>query len=110
LVTPINKKGTKCDPGNYRPVSLTSVPCKILESLIREKIIDHHMKNNLIQESQYEFMHRNSCATNLISFLDSLTEVRDKDKVADIIYQILESLRQGFPPMSAQEAGGRRSE
>jgi hypothetical protein len=92
LVTTIYKKGTRCDPGNYRPVSFTSVPCKILESLIREKIMDHHMKNNLIQESQHKFMHRSSCSTNLISFLDSLIEVRAKGKVVDMIYQILESL------------------
>ena len=31
-VTPIFKKGSKSDPGNYRPVSLTSIACKVLES------------------------------------------------------------------------------
>ena len=34
-VTPIFKKGKKCDPSNYRPISLTSVVCKITESLVR---------------------------------------------------------------------------
>jgi len=37
-VSSIFKKGSKLDAGNYRPVSLTSVPCKILESLIRDNI------------------------------------------------------------------------
>jgi hypothetical protein len=29
-VTPIYKKGKKSDPSNYRPVSLTSISCKLL--------------------------------------------------------------------------------
>ena len=35
-VVPIFKKGNRCKAGNYRPVSLTSVVCKILESLLRD--------------------------------------------------------------------------
>ena len=40
-VVPIYKKGQKQQPGNYRPVSLTSIPCKILESLIRDSLMEH---------------------------------------------------------------------
>ena len=40
-VTPIFKKGAKNKTDNYRPVSLTSILCKILESLIRDKLMDH---------------------------------------------------------------------
>jgi hypothetical protein len=55
-VTPIFKKGTKGDPGNYRPVSLTSVPCKILESIIKDRVMNHLLENNLIRKSQHGFM------------------------------------------------------
>ena len=38
-VIAIFKKGTKSIPGNYRPVSLTCVCCKLLESIIRYAVV-----------------------------------------------------------------------
>ncbi len=46
-VTPIFKKGSKASPLNYRPVSLTSVSCKIVESVIRDALTDHLGWNKL---------------------------------------------------------------
>ena len=86
VVTPIFKKGTKGDPANYRPVSLTSIPCKIFESIIKDCIMKHLLENNLIKESQHGFMPGRSCATNLIIFMDKLTEIVDRGKPADIFY------------------------
>jgi Reverse transcriptase (RNA-dependent DNA polymerase) len=85
-VTPIFKKGKRTDPGNYRPVSLTSVPCKILESLIKDKIMQHLSENNLLKDSQHGFMPNRSCATNLFEFMDSVTKNVDSGKPVDIFY------------------------
>ena len=41
IVTPIFKKEWKSDPSNYRPVSLTSVVCKVMERIISESILEH---------------------------------------------------------------------
>ena len=50
-VTTIFKKGDKSDPGNYRPISLTSVLGKLLETILRDKIVAHLEENKLIKDS-----------------------------------------------------------
>ena len=50
---PIFKKGAKSSPGNYRPVSLTSVCCKMMESIIKDDIVRHLERNRLIKPSQH---------------------------------------------------------
>ena len=54
-VTPLYKKGNKSTPGNYRPVSLTSVVCKVLESIIKDAIMEHLEQHKLISVSQHGF-------------------------------------------------------
>jgi len=85
-VTPIFKKGTKGDPGNYRPVSLTSVPCRLMESVVKDKIMSHLLENNLIRDSQHGFMPGRSCSTNLVEFMDYVTRAVDEGKSVDIFY------------------------
>ncbi len=85
-VTPIYKKRTKCLPGNYRPVSLTSVSCRVMESILREKITEHLAKNKLIKGSQHGFMKDRSCVSNLLEFLEKATTVVDEGEGFDIIY------------------------
>ena len=86
IVTPIFKKGTRGEAGNYRPVSLTSIPCKIFESILKDNIMTHLEENRLIKDSQHGFMPGRSCATNLVVFQDKLTEIVDQGKSADIFY------------------------
>ncbi|KAL8603798.1 hypothetical protein ACOMHN_058533 [Nucella lapillus] len=54
-VTPAYKKGEKYRPENYRPISLTSIPCKILEHIIVSKITTYAEDNNLLCEEQHSF-------------------------------------------------------
>ena len=72
-VTPLYKKGDKTIAANYRPVSLTSVPCKILEGIIRHKIEKYFYDNNLLAEQQHGFVEKKSCTTNLLETIDFIT-------------------------------------
>jgi hypothetical protein len=85
-VTPIFKKDVKADPGNYRPVSLTSVCCKLLESVIRDDLMEHLLSDNLMRESQHGFMARKSCTTNLLEFLETLMRSVDEGNAMDVIF------------------------
>ncbi|CAM5076581.1 unnamed protein product [Eretmochelys imbricata] len=85
-VVSIFKKGKKEDPGNYRPVSLTSVPGKIMEHVLKESILKHLDERKVIRNSQHGFTKGRSCLTNLIAFYDEITGTVDEGKAVDVLF------------------------
>ncbi|CAM5112066.1 unnamed protein product [Natator depressus] len=85
-VVPIFKNGKKEDPGNYRPVSLTSVPGKIMEQVLKESILKHLEERKVIRNSQHGFPKGKSCLTNLIAFYDEITGSVDEGKAVDMLF------------------------
>ncbi|PKU43563.1 hypothetical protein llap_6139 [Limosa lapponica baueri] len=85
-VTPIHTKGQQDDPGNYRPVSLTTVPGTVMEQIILSAIMQHMKYTQVIRPSQHGFMRGTSCLTNLISFYDKMTCLVDEGKAVDFVY------------------------
>ena len=85
-VVPIYKKEDKSEAENYRPVSLTSLVCKVLEAIIKDKIVEFLSENNLIKDSQHGFRKGRSCLTNLLEFLDLATDSYDKGSQIDVSY------------------------
>lgn len=85
-IVPIYKKGDRTEPGNYRPVSLTCIACKILESIIKDELESFLERNNILRDSQHGFRKGRSCLTNLLEFFEEATMTYDQSRAYDIIY------------------------
>ena len=72
-IVPLFKKGDKTNPINYRPVSLTSISCKLLEHIIHSNIMDHLDKHNFLNNAQHGFRQKRSCETQLITTLNDFS-------------------------------------
>ncbi len=73
-ISPIFKKGSRSNPGNYRPISLTSVPCKLMERIVRDVMLEHLFSNNVIASEQHGFVMRKSVVTNLLETVDRISD------------------------------------
>ncbi|PKU33191.1 rna-directed dna polymerase from mobile element jockey-like [Limosa lapponica baueri] len=80
------KKGKKEDLGNYRPISLTSNPRKMMERLVLGVISKHMEEKKAIRSSQQGFTKRKSCLLNLIAFYDGMTGWIDEGRAVNAVY------------------------
>jgi hypothetical protein len=85
IICPIFKKGDKFDPGNYRPVSLTSLVVKIMESIIYTTI-KFLVKHHVIPDNQHGFIPGKSITSNLLCCLSDWTKLLDLGRPLDVVY------------------------
>ena len=83
-VVPIYKKGSRSDPLNYRPISLTSIASKILEHIICHDVNSFLDDNNLLANCQHGFRKEHGCDTQLLSTLSDLVDHYDRNTPIDI--------------------------
>ena len=85
-ISPIFKKGSKSIAANYRPISLTAVLCKLMESFIRDHVMTYLMENKLLTVKQHGFICGRSTVTQLLKYLDDCAKCVASGKVVDAIY------------------------
>ena len=85
-ITCIFKKSNKKDPGNYRPVPLSSVICKLLKSNIRLVIMDHLLSHKLLSDSQFGVRKNRSTVLHLLTVTEDWTEALDNNLQVDTVY------------------------
>ena len=85
-ISPIFKKGSKNIAGNYRPISLTCVLCKLMESLLRDHVLNHLMVNPLLSKKQDGFISGRSTVTQLLKYFYKCAQSVATGKVVDAIY------------------------
>ena len=85
-VCPIHKKGPEDQSSNFRPVSLTSVPGKVLETLIKHRVVSHLDQHELLLDTQHGFRSGRSCLTNLLEFYHDMFGAYDRSGSVDVIY------------------------
>ena len=86
IITAIYKKGARDLAENYRPISLTSIIIKLMESFIRDAILPHMVKINLFNSNQHGLLPRRNCTTQLIEVIESWYETIEKKGYIDVIY------------------------
>ncbi|KAG5445779.1 hypothetical protein CSKR_114032 [Clonorchis sinensis] len=85
------------------PLIFTTVACKVMERILKRAILDHLTSNNLISQAQHGFLPNRSCVTNMLVFMDSLTQAKDEGLISDAIFFAWPT---GFSPLTEQTHGG----
>ena len=86
IVKPIFKKGASSSPGNYRPISLTCILCKVYETVIKKQLLSYLNSYSLISKQQHGFLSLHSTTTNLLETMNDWTACLDSRLFVKAIY------------------------
>ena len=84
VVTPIFKKGLPSLPQNYRPISCTSIFCKLMERVIANEISQYLDRSNLLNSAQHGFLRGKSTTTNLLETVSEWTVTLENHNVNNV--------------------------
>ena len=86
IISAVFKKGSRSMASNYRPISLTCVLCRIMESFLKDAIMDHLTSNHLLSPRKHGFINGRSTVTQLLTYLECCAKKVTYGEVADLVY------------------------
>ena len=85
-VSPIYKSEDRHYPKNYRPITITSVLCRLLEKIVKKHLMKHLADNKSIPKEQHGFVPNRSCFTNLLDTMDNISKLQDMGIPVDEVF------------------------
>src|SRR5690606_29975659 len=82
LITPIFKNGSRENPANYRPISVTPYIARLYETLMKKQIMNYILTNNLISQSQYGFQPNKSCEMALLDMYSYIIDAVENNQLS----------------------------
>ncbi len=88
IITPVYKgaKHRSTCPASYRPISLTCIACRILERVLKWRIMEHLESRNLLTSDQHGFRSKRSTETQLLECINDWTSALDSKESVDVFY------------------------
>ena len=84
-IVPVFKKRETHVPSNYRPVSLTSIVCKVLKHIVHSSVIDHFDRHNILTDNQHGFRAKRSCESQLSTTIQKIASSMSSKGQVDVI-------------------------
>ena len=84
-ILPLFKKVDPSIVGNYRPISLTSTLCKVMETIIKDNLLSHDISNNIINHYQHGFILGRSTCSQLLETQYDWCSGLDEGGIYDVI-------------------------
>ena len=79
-------KGDRKLSNNYHPISLTSIFCRMLEAIIKDKIMSYFTINNIFCNERFGFRSKRSCETQLLTIMEHWSRLIEDGTCIDVIY------------------------
>ena len=85
FVQPLFKKNDPSNMSNYRPISLTSSLCKVMETIVKDNFIKFAVSHKILNENQHGFVPGKSTCSQLLEALYDWTSGLDVGDIYDVV-------------------------